>query len=66
MGGQAEVGIHTHHPVLGLHLPDSLGVCGRPAASSSSRRRLEGMLGCEDIFSFLPRDSPQRSQRDLF
>lgn len=60
------MGIHTHHHILGLHIPDSLGVCGRPAASASSRRRLEGMLGCEAIFSFLLRESPQRSQRDLF
>lgn len=64
--GQAGAAMSTHHPAPGLHLPDSLGVCGRLAAGPSSRSRLEGMLGCEDTFSFLLRESPQRSQRDRF
>lgn len=69
-GGQGKVcGVPAGsppHPAPRPCLPDSLGACCRPAAEPSSRSRLEGMLGCEDIFSFLARDSPQRSQRDRF
>ena len=53
-------------PISWPCLPDSLGACCRPAAEPSSRSRLEGMLGCEAIFSFFVRESPQRSQRDRF